>query len=105
MVEPETLIREFAAQLRDIAGWTDLPRISRVELAVGDRYGMGEEELARRLEAMFEQDPPDSKLEGAAVDVRVVSAGESFPAPGRSDWQQASGWEMLVLNLHGPAGR
>jgi hypothetical protein len=99
MGAPARLIEELATQLRSIADWSDLPHIARVELAVGDRYQADGDELAGQLETLFETDPPDSKLEGAAVAVRIVSAGESFPAPGRSDWHTATGWELLVIDL------
>lgn len=99
MAAPARLIDEIATQLRSIADWSDLPRISRVELAVGDRYHVDADELAEKLQQRFETDPPDSKLEAAAVGVRIVAAGDSFPAPGRSDWHTATGWELLVIDL------
>ena len=100
----DSLIKEFADELRQIADRTEYSRISCVELIVGEGFGVSAGDIEAAFENFWENQniiSPDDKLYEAVTIVTLVRAGEPFAPPGRSDTQTAIGWEILVANIHG----
>lgn len=100
----DSFVKEFADELRQIAGLTEYSRISCVELIIGDGFGISPDDIQEAFENYWgdsKKISPGDKLYEAIVKVTLLRAGETFSAPGRSDTQTAVGWEILVANIHG----
>jgi hypothetical protein len=97
--------RELAEQLIDslagIVSATEYSCVTRVDLCVGTRWAVAARDLEMCFDDLLDALPTDGPLAGAVPRVRVVSPGEEFPAPRRSDVQTATGWELLVTNVEG----
>ena len=103
-MNPDSLVKEFADELRQIASRTEYSRISCVELIVGKGFGISASDIEDAFETFWgnpKKISPDDKLYEAVTTVTLVRAGETFSSPGRSDTQTAIGWEILIANIHG----
>ncbi len=103
-MDADSLIKEFADELRQIASRTEYSRISCVELIIGEGFGISADDIEKAFENFWgnpENVSTDESLYESVSAVTLVKPGDTFSAPGRSDTQTAIGWEILVTNIRG----
>jgi hypothetical protein len=104
-MDANELAMELCSQLRHIIGWTNFARVGRVELALGNRYGVTAEQLEEQFEALCDSDRSSlsiaDALEGAVLNVRIVAPGETYKVPLRNEEIRATGWDLVVLSITG----
>ena len=100
-MDAEALVRDFADQLRQIAKVTEFSHISRLEMKIGDAYGIGTEELEERFDDLLDSEFTGSKLDGAVVSVTIVEAGREIHVSTRDDLYTTTGWDMLITKING----
>ena len=91
------LAKELWPQLRGIAEMKGLRRVQRVEMIVGMLHGVSAELLIHSFEHAF----AGSTFQGAEVVITIVDPGEEYTPPNSDRVVQASGWELLVIEMEG----
>jgi hypothetical protein len=91
------LARELWHQLQGIAGARGLAKVTRADMTIGELHGFP----AGELEDDFERSFAGTLFAGAAVNVTVVSIGQSYTPPGEQQSVEANGWELLITLIEG----
>ena len=91
------LARTLWPQIRDIARKSGFVVVRRVDVVIGERLGVDEEDLEDAMEPLMH----GTCFDGARINVRVVRTGQRLKAPGRSDEMTATGFDILITRLEG----
>lgn len=95
------LVDQLAAEIEELVRQrAEFAHVSCVELVVGNKWITDAAELEDAFEDFFDSHS-NPLLQGAFVEVTIVSPGDTFSAPGRDDTQTANGFELLIVNLRG----
>ena len=96
-VNEQSIADELWPQLRQIAASNNFITVRRVDMTLGESFGVATEALVQCFDVVFQ----GSCFDGAAVNITIIHAGQEYLPPGRGDTAVASGWEMLITKLKG----
>ena len=99
-MNPKDIAKIYVEQFLEIEKVAPFKQISKISMIIGSEYKLDPSALEMEFEDLLE-DQPGCKIDGAIVNIEIVSPGDSYKMPSRDDLHIATGWEILISNLDG----
>ena len=99
-MNPKDIAKIYVDQFLEIEKVAPYKQISQISMIIGSEYNLDSNQLEIEFEDLLE-DKPGCKIDGAIVNIRIVSPGDTYNMPSRDDIHVATGWEILINKLDG----